>query len=263
MPCEFCRHLKDRSVMTTSLNFMFLRGGGQGGWVWDECIAALRAQEGKHIGSTLALNAPGCGAKRGRNTENLDMADVVRKLISDMESAGLKDVTLVGHSQAGQPMPMMAQLRSDLFRRLIYVSCSAPLPGQSVNQMIGKRIQGTNESEVGWPVDPANTSMEERFTIMFCNDMSNQQTREFLDKLGKDSWPLKTYAESAWNYENLDVVPATYVLCLRDESLPAAQQETFARRFGVERIVRIDAGHQAMNSRPQALAEILRLEATA
>jgi pimeloyl-ACP methyl ester carboxylesterase len=247
--------------MTNPFNFVFLHGGGQAGWVWDECIAALCMQAGERIGATLALDAPGCGAKRGRNTENLNMADVVRELIADIENAGLNDVILVGHSQAGQPIPMMARLRPDLFRRLVYVSCSAPLPGQSVSQMIGKSLQGTHENEVGWPVDPATTSMEERFALMFCNDMSNQQAREFLGKLGKDSWPLKTYAESAWNYENLDVIPATYVVCMRDKSLPAAWQEIFADRLAVERIVRIDAGHQVMNSRPQALAEILLIEA--
>lgn len=249
--------------MTSSLNFVFLHGGGQAGWVWDECISALRAQAGDRIGAVLALNAPGCGEKRNRNTENLVMADVVRELIADIENAGLSDVILVGHSQAGQPMPMMARLRPDLFRRLVYVSCSAPLPGQSVSQMIGKSIQGTNADEVGWPVDPASTSMEERFALMFCNDMSDKQTKDFLGKIGKDTWPLKTYAESAWHYDDLDAVRATYVLCLRDQALPAAWQEIFARRFGVERIVRIDAGHQAMNSRPQALAEILLVEATA
>ena len=54
---------------------------------------------------------------------------------------------------------------------------------------------------------------------------------------------------------------ASYVVCLRDGSLPVAWQETFATRLKAHRRARIDAGHQVMNTRPHALAEILRLEA--
>ena len=45
--------------------------------------------------------------------------------------------------------------------------------------------------------------------------------------------------------------------------LPVAWQEIFAERLRVERRIRIDCAHQAMNTRPHALAEILRLEAAA
>jgi hypothetical protein len=40
-----------------------------------------------------------------------------------------------------------------------------------------------------------------------------------------------------------------------------AWQTKFAERLKVDRIVCIDAGHQVMNTRPHALAEILRHEA--
>jgi hypothetical protein len=51
------------------------------------------------------------------------------------------------------------------------------------------------------------------------------------------------------------------VVCLKDNILPVRWQEIFAERFKAERLARIDAGHQAMNTRPHALAEILRHEA--
>jgi len=50
-------------------------------------------------------------------------------------------------------------------------------------------------------------------------------------------------------------------VCLADGILPVAWQQKFAERFHAKRLVRIDAGHQVMNTRPQALAEILRNEA--
>ena len=114
--------------MSGVVDFAFVHGGGQGSWVWDETIAAMRSQDNGSLGQLLALDAAGCGTKRERATEGLKIEDIAVELISDIEKAGLKQVVLVGHSQAGQPLPLMARLRPDLFRRLIYVSCDASPP---------------------------------------------------------------------------------------------------------------------------------------
>lgn len=244
------------------MNFAFLHGGGQGDWVWHEVVEALRLQTQEPL-NLLLLNVPGCGSKRDRNTDGLTLEDVAHELVDDIERSGVNDVVLVGHSQAGQAMALMMAAKPELFRRFVYVSCSIPLPGQSVQQMIGNSVKGTDPDEVGWPLDPQTTSMEERYSVMFCNDMDACATSSFLEKLGRDQWPLATYGYTAWDYEKLGVVPSTFVLCLRDAILPPVWQEEFAKRFRTERTVAVDAGHQVMTTRPHALAEILRIEANA
>jgi hypothetical protein len=84
-----------------------------------------------------------------------------------------------------------------------------------------------------------------------------------LPKLGQDMWPPRTYDTTDWSYDTLGAVPATFIICLQDIILPVPWQETFAARFRVERTIRIDAGHQAMITRPHTLAEVLRYEAGA
>jgi pimeloyl-ACP methyl ester carboxylesterase len=167
-------------------NFAFLHGGGQGSWVWNETIAALQSQTG-NTATVIALDVPGCGTKRSRASEMLDNNDIARELIDDIEQAGLSDVVLVGHSQAGQVLPLMAALKPELFRRLIYVSCSIPLVGQTVLQMMGRGKHDDNDDEVGFPFDPKAEALSERYPLMFCNDMSEQQSADFLGKLGQDS----------------------------------------------------------------------------
>ena len=248
--------------MQEPVNFAFLHGGGQGGWVWDQTIAALDGQTNGAFGRALALDVPGCGTKRGRLTDNLDNADVARELIADIERAGMNDVILVGHSQAGQVMPFMAGMRPTLVRRLIYVTCSIPLAGQSVLQMMGDGRQGISENEVGFPFDPKTETILEKYPLMFCNDMSPEQTASFVGKLGQDSWPPKTYTFRKWPYDYFGIVPASYVICLRDNILPTGWQRRFADRFKAERQICIDAGHQVMNTRPNTLAEALLIEAT-
>lgn len=241
-------------------DYVFLHGGGQGSWVWDETIAALRQQSPTQI-RTLALDVPGCGTKRGRNTNGIGIDEIASELLADIESAGLRDVILIGHSQAGQPMPHMLTARPDLFRRAIFLSCSIPLPGQNVMGMIGNSVQGTNQNEVGWPLDPQTHSMEERYRIMFCNDMPPEEADTFLAKLGQDAWPSASYTHTDWRHTQLGAVPSSYILCLRDAILPKSWQEIFAQRYRCERTITIDSGHQAMTTRPQTLAETLRFEA--
>ena len=249
--------------MTQAFDYAFLHGGGQGGWVWDETIAALHQQTGGRFGRALALDAPGCGKKRGRATDGIDNEAIAAELIADIEAAGMRDVVLVGHSQAGQVLPFMIEQKPQLFRRVVYVSCSGPPAGRSTLDLMGNSIQGENPDEVGWPVDPKTTSIADRFLTMFCNDMAPAEAQAFMAKLGKDMWPALTYSFSNWRYDHLDTLPASFMLCLRDTSLPPAWQEQFAERFKADRVVRIDAGHQVMNSRPHALAETLRIEAVA
>jgi pimeloyl-ACP methyl ester carboxylesterase len=242
------------------IDLALLHGGGQGSWVWQETIAALHSQCTDLFRRIVALDIPGCGTKRGRATQQLEPQDVARELIADLESAGTRQCVLAGHSLAGNVLPAMAELRPNLFRRLIYVSCSIPSNGQTVLELLGSRLHGSSEDEVGWPVDPKNTNVRDRYDAMFCEDMSETQRTTFLEQLGRDEWPQKFFSATRFTVDTLSSIPATYVVCLKDRSLPVAWQEKFAARFHAQRLVRIDAGHQVMITRPHTLAEVLRHE---
>jgi len=247
--------------MTNSVDYAFLHGGGQGGWVWSETIAALHQQAGSRSIRTVVLDVPGCGSKRGRETAMMDMSHIVAELLTDLSATGFKDIILVGHSQAGNLLPRMAEKIPSLLRRLVYVSCAIPLPGQTMLQMIGTGLHGSNPDEVGWPFDPKLVDARERYPRMFCNDMTEAQASSFLAKLGQDAWPSRSYAATDWRERPLNTIPTSYVVCLKDQILPVQWQETFAARFGAQKLVHIDAGHQVMNTRPHALAEVLHYEA--
>ncbi|MBV9357630.1 MAG: alpha/beta hydrolase [Chloroflexi bacterium] len=242
--------------MIAATNFALLHGGGLGSWVWTETISALRAQSGG-AANCIALDVPGCGTKRGRDTGAIEFDEVACELNADIEAAGMRDVVLVGHSQAGMVLPRMVEFAPSAFRRLIYVSCSAPPPGVSILELMGDCVHGEREDKIGWPVDPKTTPVAELFGAMFCNDMSSCQRDNFLAKLGQDSWPLSTYIYADWRYNHLSSIPGAFVLCLQDTSLPPPWQERFARMLKVEQIVRIDAGHHVMNTQPEALAQAL------
>jgi pimeloyl-ACP methyl ester carboxylesterase len=83
--------------------------------------------------------------------DELTLEDVATEFIEDIERASMENVVLVGHSLGGQAMALMAELQPGLFRRLVYVSCLIPLPGQNVAQMMGTGLRGSNPDEAGQP----------------------------------------------------------------------------------------------------------------
>ena len=111
-------------------------------------------------------------------------------------------------------------------------------------------------------VVPVRVTM--KFTVCRPTGMpaSRHLSRTFLAKLGKDNWPVACGHDwNSWHYDAACHVPATYVIALADKILPVAWQERFAARVNASRLVRIDSGHQGMNTRPFSLAEILIAEA--
>src|SRR5438552_732922 len=150
--------------------FIFLHGGVQGSWVWAPTLEALALQAPDS--RWLLLDVPGCGTKRGRETDRITFDAIVEELVGDIERAGISRAVLVGHSQAGSVLPRMAELASERFRKLVYVSCIAPEPGQTV-------LVGSAGQEVADLPEEQRALPMERLRTMFCNDMSDEQAGSF------------------------------------------------------------------------------------
>lgn len=236
----------------SAANFAFIHGGAQGSWVWDSVIARLES-EGH---GCLALDVPGCGVKRERDTSDIAFPDIVSELVADMDRAGFAGAILVGHSQAGTVLPKMAEAQPGLASQLVYLSCSLPLPEQTIIEMIGTSLHGQNPDQVGWPLDPAESRDADRWEVMFCSDMDAETIAHFRANSSGHQWPASSYDWCNWDYQAA-AAPSTYILCERDQALPAEWQEKFAARLHCERMVRMDCDHQAMLTRPQELAETL------
>ncbi|MCB2048940.1 MAG: alpha/beta hydrolase [Novosphingobium sp.] len=240
-------------------DFIFLHGGGQGSWIWDETLAAMNQQSGGSA-RCLALDIPGCGTKRGRDTASMTFDDIVAELAADIAAAGFDKPIIVGHSQAGQVLPKLELVMPGAFARHVYVSCIAHENGHTIADMMSAQVEQDPDGPLAGVFSDPELPMRERFRVMFANDMTHDEQETFLDKLEKDEWPPIAYTNREWRYDHLGQVPTTYVHCLQDQVLTPHWQRIFADRFRCERTVHIDAAHQVQNTRPQALAEVLLAE---
>ena len=225
--------------------------------MWDDTKAILEA----HGAIALALDVPGCGRKRGIDSIGYGVDETVDELISDIKAAGLSDVILVGHSQAGTMLPILWRTSPALFRQLVYLSACAPLPDQSVIDMMGRGLHGQFVDQVGWPLDPETTSTDEMRQLTFFNDMNAAQAVAMQKMLDLDHWPLGVTYAADWDYAGLDACPSAYIICDRDGILPPLWQLRFAERLRCKAQLHIDAGHQAMNTQPEALVRLLMSKA--
>jgi pimeloyl-ACP methyl ester carboxylesterase len=228
------------------MSFVLIHGGAHGAWCWAPLIEHLKED-------ALAIDLPGRGRKPA-DLSKLDADAFARSVVEDIEQAGIERCVLVGHSLAGITMPRVAELIPERIAHLAFVSCCIPADGQTVAEALasempqGVRIEGSSE-----PRPPMEASVAR---AMFCNDMDEAQTSFVLENLCAEAGrPLVEPTRLAGLEQPIE---RTYIKLLRDQSLSPALQDRFIRNAGKGcRVKTLDAGHNAMISRPRELAAIL------
>jgi hypothetical protein len=95
---------------------------------------------------------------------------------------------------------------------------------------------------------------------MFCNDMTGEQQRFVLDRIGTEV--VGVLAEDVSRKGIPPALPKTYVKLLQDQSLAPPDQDRLIANLrdspgGDVEVIELDSGHDAMVSHPQELAAVL------
>lgn len=226
--------------------FVLVHGGGHGAWCWGPLMPYLGAP-------AWALDLPGRGS-RPADLESITCETWADAVVADIESAGLSDVILVGHSMAGLTLPRVLDRIPERLERLVFVACSMPPEGGTV--------LGELDVEVAELAAAANTAgaevlglSDEQAVSMFCNGMDAVQTRFVLDNLCPEApGPLTEPMRLA----GLDrPVSRSFVKLLGDATLSQELQDAVIARLGDVEVQTLDACHDAMVSHPRELAALL------
>jgi len=222
------------------VTFVLIHGGAHGAWCWEPMLRYLG-------GPALALDLPGRGA-RPADLEKLTLADFANTVVEDIEAAGVSRAILVGHSLAGLTLPPVLERIPERIAHAVVIACVVPREGQDVFDAIAI-------SDAERPRRPELLDAE-LARAMFCSDMDETQARFVLERLCPEA--IGPMSEPARLAGLRRPVPRSYVKLLRDQTLSAALQDEFARNAGPGCAVHeLDAGHDAMVSRPRELAAIL------
>lgn len=231
--------------MNGSTKFVLVHGAGHGSWCWQPMIGHLD-------GDALAVDLPGRGSRPGdvRTATISSFADAV---VADVDDTGWDDVVLVGHSLAGLVVPQVASRLGDRVRLVVLIAAAVAPDGGTLLDDLPWPMRVTARRAVRrWP-SAGFSARAARW--MFCNDMDDEQTRFVLDRLVPDAAHL--VVEPVPRPRLPDGLRLAYVKLLRDRCVRPRQADRMVANLGDAEVVTLDAGHDAMVSRPRELAAIL------
>ncbi len=230
--------------------WVLLHGAGLGPWIWDDVRTRLQ-------GASIAPTYP--GRQPGATPDSCAEA-VAEQIIRESNGAhspapGAReggDCIVVLHSLTGVLAGSLALQLGTRLRRLVLLSAVVPPPGQSFAHALGFPARLVlpilfRFRPNGLKPSPALIRGE------LCNDLAPEQAETVVSRYEAEfPGPYLTPPRP------LDPkIPRTYIKLTQDRSLPPRLQEKVMRGLSISDRHEIDAGHLAMLSQPERLAEIL------
>jgi pimeloyl-ACP methyl ester carboxylesterase len=172
--------------------------------------------------------------------------DVVRLV----DTLGLTDVVLVGHSYAGQVVTAVADRRPAAIARRVYLDAFVGDDGEAARDLLPETVEhhwaeSAATAGFGWLVPVRKLSVL---------GVTDQADVDWLTpKLTPHPW--KTYTDPLHLTGAVDDVPAAFVECVTWMRVFQAQADR-ARERGWP-VHELDTGHEAMVTAPRELADVL------
>ena len=227
--------------MTT---FVLVHGAYQGGWIWRDVAAALRAA-GQHV---LTPTLDGCAERQPQLRAGITTETQAEELAGLLFYEDLRDVVLVGTSSGGMVLCAAAERARERIGRLVFADALALFDGERIGDIVTNRpAQVTTALSVG-------PSREDAAGRLFSG----------LDAATRD-WALERYTlhpiacmqapvrlERFWN-ESWD---ASVIWCRHSANPPVAHQRRTADTLQA-RWLELDTGHYPMLSMPAELTRLI------
>ena len=221
--------------MAARPTFVLVHGAWHGAWCWDDVAARLRADGAPVVAVDLPSVAGGG-----------DMYDDAR-FVRDAIDAADGETIVVGHSYGGVVITEAAA-GAEGVRHLVYLTAFMLDEGESLATIAGS-------TPPDWQVadpDAGTLSVAGAQEVFY-----NTCPREVADAAAARLRPqtiasfVQPVTAVAWRD-----VPATYVICDRDNAIPVAAQEAMAARAGTTH--RLDSDHSPFLGDPGAVADLVR-----
>ena len=230
--------------------FALVHGAWHGAWCWERLTPELVALGHRVITMDLPVD--------DSSQSFDDYAEIVCGAVANIDG---DDLVLVGHSLAGQVVPLVAARRP--LRCLVYLCAMPPIPGRSFAQQIADEAEmlhpdytrglGKRDSEArtAW-IDEGLTHFH-----LFGDCDERTTSAAFARLRPQATGPYRVPC----SLPALPVVESTYVVCDEDRVVIPEWSRRIARDWLNAEIIEMPGSHSPFYSRPKELAELLnRLE---
>jgi len=229
-------------------NYLLIHGAMRGAWLWDKLMPLLM----KGGGNPIAIDLPGHGDRKA-DSSWVTMSNYISDVIDFIRKENLKDLVLVGHSMSGIIISKVAEEIPERIKHLVYLAAVVPKDNEALIDLLTKERQETLQKLHGKVKEVFGTL--EQLGPMYFTDQEGEEKEFYMKQLTPQ--PFAPFFEKIHfnQFPKIDT-PKTYILGLRDKSLPPELTRKFAERLEVTP-VEIDAGHDMMVSRPDEVAKVL------
>jgi pimeloyl-ACP methyl ester carboxylesterase len=236
------------------VSLVLIHGGSTTGRYWDLVCAALSHP-------SCAVDLPGRGTKPA-DLLTVTLQDAVDSVTADAQALGT-DVVLVAHSSGGLVVPGVAANLGERVRHIVLNAASVPPEaGRGLDCMRPRHRERTEEAlahrDAGRAMTtPAEPPECEQLRHAYGTELHDDQIDYVRDpvRFVRDTF---NFFDAPVFWSLASTVPVTYVLNLRDRSVPLAlQRAMMARLPTLPVVVPLDTGHVPAVTMPTVFAALL------
>lgn len=229
-------------------DFLLIHGSAHGAWCWDHVVPMLQAAG--HTARAIDLPAHG--------DDQTPSADVTLAMYAaSIVDALYKETVLVGHSMAGYPITVAADMARENVAKLVYLCAHVPEAGKSIADM---RLMADSQ-----PLAEAMIPSADGKTITIAPALAHAK---FYHDVPKDlsDWAIArlcpqpiapqttAYIGSAHTHDR------HYIRCMDDRAIPPQYQVERTADWPIDKVSSLSTSHSPFLSDPAALtAELIRI----
>jgi pimeloyl-ACP methyl ester carboxylesterase len=233
-------------------HYFLIHGSWHDGSAWDGVVSVLAARGHEATAPTLAGHGPGV-------SRDVAFADYVESVVDAVRASGLKDLVLVGHSLGGAVVAAAAGLVAEQISRVVLVAPLLPVHGETLADILPPDSAAGFAALAAQSEDNSITLPWPVWRERFIGEADESTAKRSYDMLTPEPYrPVNDVIDM----NGFDALPIgrSYIHCRSDVVFPPGEMHFFPRFFnrsGFARLIEIDAGHEAMFSMPEVLADAL------
>jgi pimeloyl-ACP methyl ester carboxylesterase len=230
--------------------FVLVHGSWHDGPLWQPVIDRLK--ELGHVAHGPTVAGHGKGVDKA-----VDHNDCVASIVDFIQSNGLDDIVLLGHSFGGTVIARVAEEIPHLINRLIFWNAFVPQPGNSLldelpphyRTLFKQLAQESDDNSVTLPFDIWRDA--------FIQDVDLETARSTYQLLSSEPYQPLADKLALTRFYALPT-PKSFLNATEDTALPPGEwgwHPRMSSRLGMYRFVQIPGSHEVMLSNPTLLAE--------
>lgn len=228
-------------------DFLLVHGSCHGAWCWRDMIPALEAR-----GHTArAIDLPGHGADATPYAD-VTLEGYAQAILDAIDTP----VMLVGHSMAGFPISLAAEMAPEKIDRLIYLCAYAAQDGRSLIEMRAEApYQPMAEAALKTGDGLAFSVDLAKAPALFYNDCPPDTVNYALPRLCLQAIkPQATPIRLGTAYAS---VKRSYIRCDDDRTIPPDYQQVMTAGWPEADVHAMPTGHSPFFADPEGLADLL------